>query len=1754
MALNYMKYTIAFIFFIVAYYWAYPQSKEQELFWIEKSIQIPIKYKWYNPNLTYIKIATREDKIYLVPGSKIIEIEPSFVSKSHDYFHLYHNGKEVPFYIITKGTTLSNSDTLIFIGSRAKGDTTWFDSYSTEEVFYLSYDESQKGLRYEAIQNNAINAERQNSVDCILHLEEHHKYCIGQPEFTSENLSNEGWVWELLAPNPSPDLKKSLSFEAYLFPSPDTDSVKFTFFGFNGKYDVNKTIHNLLVLINGDTAYQQITKPGNNIWMRFKYPSNKLFNGKNQIEVISLGTIDKETNTIVSPDIVGLQFCEIEYKQIPFAFKGNLHFSLDRQSNNTELMLTGFPNQSIIAIDTLNQQIYFPNSFPTVNIFANISSLNKTLQILLNDSIIESKDKGLHIVILDSVTRVPKYYFYPENSNQFVGILQNLPLNSIVIAGFNGSKIQADAVDIFKTIGSRKIEKLDDHSWIFATKIGSGNVFEERGNSGILKLFCGFTSSFSNYQSALLQLINNKSRYFIVNDLNSDALPIISKVNRTNYFSEQEQANVVVIAPPELLESAEKYIQYRQTTHPQLNFLLVSTDDVYKEFNFGKKSPHAIKRMMVWGYNMWKKSPPKFLVLWGDANYDTRNVLEGSINRDFVPAYGWPATDYWYSLLSGKDFIADIAVGRIPITSNQEGKDYIEKLNDYDAAPIDPWMKKFLFLSGGKPEEREYFYTMLQGYFSEYILAPSLFCPITQTIRKSDTVIGSEADASFIRSTINNGVAFMYFAGHASATVFDTDGWKVQTLNNKGKYGFFASFSCNTAAFAEPRIISRNEEYTIWKDKGFVGTLGSTYASYRLSSLTLGLNILETIIDTSIKTDNLVELVNIAKIQQAKSNEYEDIINTIHYNFLGDPLLSLKIRRKPDLYFIGNTVQITTESGKPTFDQMDSLFVIKGRIGNMGYDNKRTYVLRIVQYFNQTEKSFDKTIDNLCTDADFEFKIPIAGKVGLHKFKLILNATNTIDEYDYSNNILSFSVEVFASSFFVLDPQPNCNVNSEQPRFRFIDPYFNKESFTYIFKIFEKPDTSSNQIASASKENLVDSSLYIDWKLPNKIPEGHFWLFARRVNFQNNTQSEPIWVPFYLKSESIVLNTKASIKTGYELSRLSINSMDLDTANSTIKFAYYKFPYKIMSCAGRTLDSRGAEITVNNKVYFTTSTSSRIGFYIVVISPTDFQATYTNIFDTWGKDNPLEDSTSIKLVQYLRDSIPEGHYLFIASYSSSLRLPLKYKQLKPESIGSMDTLRKVIQEWGGLLVDSLGIDEKKWDNSYFFLGRKFGKKYRIAEGFDYDGDTVLSEGYIQQLPMESKITTPIFGPASRWNRSSFDLTYSSDSIRATIKVFGLSSPYEDANQPIIETTDKSIDLSKVNPVSYPFLRLELTILNPLESTNFEFKGLDLDYLPAPELAIKMNVINSDTFTMRGEEITTELNVYNLSLRVPSGIVTLETKQYSKTSQVIVATDTIKNISPDSSIRLDKTISSDKFDNLTELIFNIASKQFEKHLFNNSISQKITIYEDTEPPEIRLFIDRMEVHGGEYVSRQPKLLIEINDNSKLPYDSNSTILLINTKYFNLRKDAEFVSFGRNVPLKCTYSLTSYELEPGTNYFTIYTMDPSGNRDTLDVRIYLSRKAEFVEHIPCPIPFKSNVTIRTKYISPVDDATVTLEIYNIQGQRIRSINQSLRLNEDEIYWDGSDEDGNFVPQGIYLYKITVKSEIYSDPIFGKIIKVE
>lgn len=1737
------------------------QSPKEELEKLIESYKIPFDFKWYEPNKIYAELLTNKDKIYFAIADSIYSTESFFYGKPHKYLHLLHKSREVPIYIASANEYFDSGDTLIFLGSRPAGDTTWFDPFSSYEVFYLFYDESYEGLRFTDYGNNFIPSGRTEFVNVHHHFEEHHKYSIGQPETSSQTVGGEGWVWELLSPSDEWIKQESFKLGINLWPAIYTDSASFRFFFLSAKYDSNNTKHNISISINNNIAFNQIFEPGKNILVEFKYPIEYLNLGNNVFDIENKGYI-KSPGILALPDVVGFQYLEYTCKDIPFAKDGFISCYFNKENANTFVEITNLRSAQTYLIDTTNKRFTILNSTPSIPFWASVSS--NDLSIFLYDSLFNSNQKGLHLVTYDSATGSVKYSYFTGDNNKPITEIKNLSKNSVYVALFNGSKISDEIIEFFEREGSMSVELTkSNYLWIFACKTNSNQKFENASNSTRLSLYGKFTTSYSNIYSTILNLPQIEDRiHFYISDAPALEQAKIKQVFPSNLYDTSQQADVIVICPKIFEEVAGKYIEYRKFTNPEKSFFLVFTENIYKEFNFGKKSPWAIKRFLVWAFNKWQKPRPSYLVLLGDANFDTRNVLEGSIYKDYVPTFGWPPIDSWYSYLEGNDFISDIRLGRIPIKTTQEGFDYLEKIREYDAAQTAPWMKNFLFLSGGENYlEREYFYDRLKGDFADYILGLSPICVRSKVIRKSDEVVGSEADASFIRAAINDGVSFMLFAGHGSAKVFDTDGWKVQTLNNKGKYGFFSSFSCNTANFAEPTLICRNEEYTLFPDKGFVATIGSVEVSIRLYSLILASHLLTTIADSNIKTDYMIDLLDIAKEKMINSYvDYYTILTAYNYVFLGDPLLRMKIPRKPDLYFVNNYIDIVNENGKADFTQSDSLFILKGIIGNAGFSTSGKYTIWVIHTYLGKSDTLKKFATDLCSPVDFFLQIPIQQKVGTHNFKIWINPDNRIDEFEYNNNILTYNTEVYSSSLLPVEPLSHWNVDETKPLFRFVDPNFAYERDSIIFRIYLKKGQENTLLYSSHKDEIELHPVKIDWRPKISLPTGSFWLYAQKFSKDTSILAQSLWIPFHTKKSSTDSTVLLIFETNDDFKHSNFKTTNLvyDTSENAFKFDLIKIPYKIMSCVGKRIDDRGKEITVNNKVYVTMAPDLDIvGFHVVLISHKDFSLINYKIFETWGTEPPEKDSSSIHLVRFLRDSVPEKDYIFLVLNNSALRVPIAHQLYNPSSPGSLDTLRQVFREWGCKYADSLGSDINRFGNSFFMVGRVFkGKKILIDEDFDLDGDTVESSGYIYQIPRTAKIKSPIIGPAKNWKTLQFNINQKDTTIKVQTNIYGLASPFENQKEIISEKLEgEYFDITSTKYRYFPYLIFETNISNPEESEEFSFGNVSCEYVPSPEIAFLLeNPIVKQIDTLRGEELSFTTKIFNLSTKTSADTASLILIQRTVSQENIYDKSQRLNLLPNDSASFNGTIITDKLDKQTTFNFVARQNHSDLYLFNNADYLNVYLNEDTIKPSITLYLDGIKIQGGEFVSKRPTIFVEVYDNSRLPFDTFSTTLLINTKTKELSKNSRFISYGRNVPLKCSYELESDELEYGLNHFTVYTIDPSGNRDTLDVPVYVARRAMIKNYSVVPNPISEAASFFISYVSPQKDATAYLEIFDFIGNKIRTISKPISMNEDYIFWDGLDDEGRSISQGVYLFKINVIGEIYSEPVFGKFLKVK
>ncbi len=87
---------------------------------------------------------------------------------------------------------------------------------------------------------------------------------------------------------------------------------------------------------------------------------------------------------------------------------------------------------------------------------------------------------------------------------------------------------------------------------------------------------------------------------------------------------------------------------------------------------------------------------------------------------------------------------------------------------------------------------------------------------------------------------------------------------------------------------------------------------------------------------------------------------------------------------------------------------------------------------------------------------------------------------------------------------------------------------------------------------------------------------------------------------------------------------------------------------------------------------------------------------------------------------------------------------------------------------------------------------------------------------------------------------------------------------------------------------------------------------------------------------------------------------------------------------------------------------------------------------------------------------------------------------------------------------------------------------------DVADDLIRPSDFTLAQNYPNPFNPSTTIA---FSLARRAEVDIEIFNIRGQKVRSLlHENRAAGSHSVVWDGSDETGNLVATGVYLYRLS------------------
>ena len=304
-----------------------------------------------------------------------------------------------------------------------------------------------------------------------------------------------------------------------------------------------------------------------------------------------------------------------------------------------------------------------------------------------------------------------------------------------------------------------------------------------------------------------------------------EAPAMLAPNHPSHWHSSQAGADIAMVTYEDFAAALAPLTQAHQAEGK--SSVVVPINDLYDEFNFGERSPFAIRQFLQAAKQNWKKAP-SYLLLNGRASFDPRDYL-GMGHLDLVPTRILPTTglmtasDDWFSDFN-ESGMPTIATGRLPVSSQDEAATVVGKIAAYEGQSTNgPWTSQAMFVAD--KNDTENFTQDTQTVQSE----------LPKTMQVTDVftdTIGTTAAQQEIINGINSGQLLVNYLGHGSeeqwsgSAIFDVN--SLTLLTNSSQLPVFFIMDCLNGFFQDVYAQPLGAELLLAPNGGAVAVLAST--------------------------------------------------------------------------------------------------------------------------------------------------------------------------------------------------------------------------------------------------------------------------------------------------------------------------------------------------------------------------------------------------------------------------------------------------------------------------------------------------------------------------------------------------------------------------------------------------------------------------------------------------------------------------------------------------------------------------------------------------------------------------------------------------------------------------------------------------------------------------------------------------------------------------------------------------------------
>ena len=1222
----------------------------------------------------------------------------------------------------------------------------------------------------------------------------------------------------------------------------------------------------------------------------------------------------------------------------------------------------------------------------------------------------------------------------------------------------------------------------------------------------------------------------------------------------TNFKSSADAVNAdyFIITHPSLWAEGVDYQNYRNTSGHKA--LLADVNELYDQFGYGiLKTPLAIRNFLKYAHDHFNTKPEYVLLLGkgyraaaagSDPSY-RKNAFYN--NLTLIPSFGYPPSDNLFVKdLSGEGTGFDVAIGRISARSPDQVSIYLDKLVLYEQQQQNPqpWMKTLLHFGGGADiNQQDQFAGYLNGYKS--IIQDTLFGGEVKTFLKTSSAPIQINQSDSLKTLINNGVSMMTFFGHAAGIGFDQSIDNPAEYNNYGKYPFLLANSCYVGDLYQYSSVSA-EDFTFIENKGTIGYLASVSSGFPGS-----LNLYSTELYKNISFKNygksIGKIIN-ATINASNLSDFYIKETCLNMTLHGDPALKINSFGKPDYKLDQNDAYFVPPVVTSEIDTF-RLAVIPTNLGKAIIDSMMIRVLRTYPdgstgtYLYLSKTPFFK-------DTVF-IKIPVDAPTGtgLNKFNITLDFFNEIDEVSEINNSADVTLFIQSSDVVPVYPFKYAIVPSlpTQLKASTVSPFLSAQ--TYEFQL-DTTDAFNSPVKQAEHVTAVGG--VISWN-PTYPVNSDSIVYYWRVSIDSTATHKYNW----RESSFQVIQGQNGWGQAHFYQFKNDNYQFVTPVRPYKRFEFVNDVKTVWCRTGITpyFNWQDEWYRINNTlmtIWSQTLLFSGNGMMVAVfdsISAEPWEKPINGIIDRKFEFS-TQDLAGKSALQHFLDSIPQNDKVLVYShrnhYAQSYSEGL-YQQF--ESLGSANI--RTIQN----------------NTPYILFGKKGGV---IGTAHEESGSSISSvinlvdtmsthwtSGYILSEPI---------GPALEWKSLHWHQRGLETPNTDDIKLFVLGiRPTGIVDTLIKNLPPDSSDIynlsTRIIAQNYPYLRLLAKIKDETWHTPAQLKRWQLLFDVAPETALDPSLhlqFYNDTL-QEGEKVVLSIAAHNIG-SVPMDSLLIKYWIKDVNQQIHYPTYHRKRPHPVGDILIDTIQLSTKGlsgNNSLWVELNPDNDQLEQYHFNNIGNKDFFIRDDKINPLLDVTFDGVHILNGDIVSAKPEIQIQLKDENKF-------LALNDTGSFRVylikpgSSDQSRVYFGTaqqymqffpaDLPNNSCKIIYKGEFAvDGTYTLIVEAKDISNNESgSNDYRINFEvvNQSAITHVMNWPNPFSTATHFVFTLTGSEIPTYLKIQIMTITGKVVREIDLSelgelhIGRNITSYAWNGTDEFGDRLANGVYLYRVITK----------------